>query len=187
MVKLTSKSDDAVEVSVSGTLRTGSASYERWRGIANWSRRPRQQGHRGSARPVTFRSSQFFPKLRIVGPWFGASLAASRRRRKRYRARYQSEGRWVTAPVTFTTKAAAKAWLANQADGHRSRRQGRPQPRQRAPRPLGPQLARNRSDLEETTGRTTKGSCGCTPARVRPLPGRTRAPAATPTGRSGTS
>ncbi len=76
---------------------------------------------------------------------------------RRYRVRYQSEGRWVTAPVTFTTKAAVKAWLANQAHGHRSRRQGRPQPRQRTPRPLGPQLARNRSDLEETTRANYEG------------------------------
>jgi len=36
------------------------------------------------------------------------------KRGKRYRARYQSEGRWVTAPVTFATKADANAWLANQ-------------------------------------------------------------------------
>jgi integrase len=36
------------------------------------------------------------------------------KRGKRYRARYQSEGRWVSAPVTFATKADANAWLAGQ-------------------------------------------------------------------------
>ena len=36
------------------------------------------------------------------------------KRGKRYPARYESEGRCVTAPVTFATKADANAWLANQ-------------------------------------------------------------------------
>ena len=36
------------------------------------------------------------------------------KRGKRYRARYQSGGRWVTAQVTFATKADANAWLAGQ-------------------------------------------------------------------------
>ena len=112
------------------------------------------------ARFSTARYISFFPILpktadrrAMVRRMFGSIEKKGRR----YRARYQSQGRWVTAPVTFTTKAAVKAWLANQAHGHRSRRQGRPQPRQRTPRPLGPQLARNRSDLEETTRANYEG------------------------------
>ena len=69
------------------------------------------------ARFSTARYISFFPFL----PKTADRRAMARRifgsvekKGKRYRVRYQSEGRWVTAPVTFTTKADANAWLANQ-------------------------------------------------------------------------
>jgi len=56
----------------------------------------------------------FLPSAASGGPYLSASAPARRKKGKRNAARFQSEGRGATAPVTFASKADANALLANQ-------------------------------------------------------------------------